>query len=55
MVETNLLYFHRGDAIPEPRSILCAPLHFDSELLGVLKLAALNRPRRPIVRTLLVR
>lgn len=39
----DLLYFHRGDAIPEPTSILCAPLHFDSEFLGVLKLAALNR------------
>ncbi len=39
----NLLYFHRGDTIPEPTSILCAPLYFDSELLGVLKLAALNR------------
>jgi len=37
------LYFHRGDAIPEPTSILCAPLHFDSELLGVLKLASLDR------------
>lgn len=39
----DLLYFHRGGSIPEPTSILCAPLHFDSELLGVLKLAALKR------------
>lgn len=39
----ELLYFHRGEAIPEPTSILCAPLYFDSELLGVLKLAALTR------------
>lgn len=39
----DLLYFHRGNAIPEPRSILCAPLYFDGELLGILKIAARSR------------
>jgi two-component system, NtrC family, sensor kinase len=39
----DLLYFHRGDTIPEPRSILCAPLYFDGDLLGLLKIAARSR------------
>jgi signal transduction histidine kinase len=39
----ELLYFHRGEAIPEPTSILCAPLVFDDVLLGLLKLAARRR------------
>ena len=39
----DLLYFHRGTGIPEPRTILCAPLFFDGELLGLLKIAARER------------
>jgi len=39
----ELLYFHRGDSVPEPTSILCAPLYYDGALLGVLKIAARAR------------
>jgi len=39
----DVLYHHRGDALPRPRSILAAPLFFDDTLLGLLKVAALER------------
>jgi signal transduction histidine kinase len=39
----DVLYHHRGDALPKPRSILAAPLFFDETLLGLLKVAALER------------
>jgi signal transduction histidine kinase len=39
----GVLYHHRGDALPRPRSILLAPLFFDESLLGLLKVAALER------------
>ncbi len=39
----ELLYFHRGDSVPEPTSILCAPLYYDGALLGVLKIVARGR------------
>jgi signal transduction histidine kinase len=37
------VYHHRGDALPRPKSILAAPLFFDETLLGLLKVAALER------------
>jgi signal transduction histidine kinase len=37
----SLLDYHGG---PVAASLLCAPLHFEGELLGVLKLASLRRP-----------
>jgi two-component system, NtrC family, sensor kinase len=37
------VYHHRGDALPRPTSILAAPLFFDETLLGLLKVAALER------------
>ena len=39
----DVLYHHRGDALPRPKSILAAPLFFDETLLGLLKVAALER------------
>jgi signal transduction histidine kinase len=39
----DVLYLHRGDVLPRPKSILAAPLFFDETLLGLLKVAALER------------
>ncbi len=39
----GVLYHHRGDALPRPKSILVAPLFFEETLLGLLKVAALER------------
>jgi signal transduction histidine kinase len=39
----DLLSYHRGRDIPEPASLLCAPLLFGGELLGLLKIAAWKR------------
>jgi signal transduction histidine kinase len=39
----DVLYHHRGDALPRPKSILAAPLFFDETFLGLLKVAALER------------
>jgi signal transduction histidine kinase len=35
----ELLDYYRGRAIPEVRDLLCAPLFFDDEFLGLLKIA----------------
>lgn len=39
----DLLYYHRGETIPSPQSILCAPLYFDEALVGLLKVASRDR------------
>lgn len=39
----ELLDYHRGRSIPGPTSILAAPLFFDGELLGLLKIAGRER------------
>jgi signal transduction histidine kinase len=39
----DVLHLHRGESLPKPRSVLLAPLFFDESLLGVLKVAALER------------
>lgn len=40
----RLLSYHRGHGIPEALSTLYAPLFFEDELLGLLKIAAHRRP-----------
>jgi signal transduction histidine kinase len=40
----RLLDYSRGDRIPSPTSVLCAPLVYRDELLGILKLASRKRP-----------
>ncbi len=39
----DVLYPYRGDALPRCESILLAPLFFDDNLLGLLRVAALER------------
>jgi signal transduction histidine kinase len=39
----EMLSYHRGRAIPSPTSLLCAPLTFAGEFLGLLKIAAWKR------------
>ncbi|MBW8874753.1 MAG: hypothetical protein JF614_07285 [Acidobacteria bacterium] len=39
----EMLGYHRGRAIPSPTSLLCAPLSFGGEFLGLLKIAAWKR------------
>lgn len=39
----EILDYHRGRGIPRPTSILCAPLFVESELLGLLKIAGMER------------
>lgn len=39
----DMLSYHRGRGIPAPASLLCAPLFFGGELLGLLKIAAWKR------------
>jgi signal transduction histidine kinase len=39
----DVLYFHRGDSLPRPKSLLVAPLFYADELLGLLKVAASER------------
>lgn len=39
----NVLDYHRGVGIPAPASLLCAPLFFGGEFLGLLKIAAWKR------------
>jgi signal transduction histidine kinase len=39
----EMLSYHRGRAIPSPTSLLCAPLSFGGEFLGLLKIAAWKR------------
>jgi two-component system NtrC family sensor kinase len=39
----DFLHYHRGRGIPFPASVLCAPLFFGGEFLGLLKLAAWKR------------
>ncbi|HEX4961496.1 MAG TPA: GAF domain-containing sensor histidine kinase [Thermoanaerobaculia bacterium] len=39
----EMLSYHRGRAIPAPTSLLCAPLSFGGEFLGLLKIAAWKR------------
>ena len=39
----ELLYYNRGEGIPAPRAIICAPLFFESEVLGLLKIATRSR------------
>jgi len=39
----EMLDYHRGRGIPVPASLLCAPLSFGGELLGLLKIAAWKR------------
>ncbi|HJS75291.1 MAG TPA: GAF domain-containing protein, partial [Vicinamibacteria bacterium] len=39
----DVLHLHRGDSLPKPTSVLLAPLFFDESLLGILKVAALER------------
>lgn len=39
----EMLDYHRGRGIPAPASLLCAPLSFGGELLGLLKIAAWKR------------
>ncbi len=39
----ELLDYHRGRGIPRPTSILCAPLFVEGELLGLLKIAGMER------------
>lgn len=38
-----VLDYHRGNAIPSAASLLCAPLFFGGEFLGLLKIAAWRR------------
>lgn len=40
----RLLDYSRGDRIPSPTTVLCAPLIYRDELLGILKLASRKRP-----------
>ena len=40
----HLLDYHRGEGVPEVTSILFAPLFFEEELLGILKIAGSHRP-----------
>jgi signal transduction histidine kinase len=37
------LGYHRGRGIPSPTSLLCAPLYYGGEFLGLLKIAAWKR------------
>jgi signal transduction histidine kinase len=39
----EVLDYHRGVGIPAPASVLCAPLFFGGEFLGLLKVAAWKR------------
>ncbi|HEX6899820.1 MAG TPA: ATP-binding protein [Thermoanaerobaculia bacterium] len=39
----DFLHYHRGRGIPVPASVLCAPLFFGGEFLGLLKIAAWKR------------
>ena len=39
----DLLYYNRGEGIPAPSAIICAPLFFKGEVLGLLKIAARAR------------
>jgi two-component system, NtrC family, sensor kinase len=39
----DMLSYHRGRGIPAPASLLCAPLFFGGEFLGLLKIAAWKR------------
>jgi signal transduction histidine kinase len=39
----SLLSYHRGRGIPSPTSLLCAPLYYGGEFLGLLKIAAWKR------------
>ncbi len=39
----SLLGYHRGRGIPSPTSLLCAPLYYGGEFLGLLKIAAWKR------------
>jgi two-component system, NtrC family, sensor kinase len=39
----ELLHYHRKRGIPAPASLLCAPLFFAGEFLGLLKIAAWKR------------
>jgi two-component system, NtrC family, sensor kinase len=39
----EMLGYHRGRGIPPPASLLCAPLFFGAEFLGLLKIAAWKR------------
>lgn len=39
----DLLTYHRGRGLPVPASMLCAPLFFGGEFLGLLKIAAWKR------------
>lgn len=39
----DFLHYHRGRGIPFPASLLCAPLFFGGEFLGLLKIAAWKR------------
>src|SRR4051812_20130876 len=39
----GLLGYHRGRGIPSPTSLLCAPLYYGGEFLGLLKIAAWKR------------
>ena len=41
----DLLDYHRGDRTPGVASLLCAPLFFGGEFLGLLKIAAWRRRR----------
>lgn len=41
---TALARYHLGGGIPEPTSLLFAPLSYDHRLLGLLKLASFQRP-----------
>lgn len=40
----SLLDYSHGDRIPSPTSVLCAPLVYRDELVGILKLASRKRP-----------
>ena len=39
----NLMNYHQGNQLPKPSRILIAPLFFDTEYLGLLKIAAWQR------------
>lgn len=39
----DFLHYHRGRGIPVPASVLCAPLFFGGEFLGLLKIATWKR------------
>ena len=39
----EMLSYHRGGGIPSPTSLLCVPLSFGGEFLGLLKIAAWKR------------